>query len=300
MAPGEQQQYALIKKQIKDLYIGDTNILLTCLVIYKSDPKFFNFKDEQRGVLTLTLRDSVKDYLNCVIWGEEDKINEIHTSVSIGNVVAVENPKIYKELEGKSKQYQPKSSSNITLSIDARQGKITPSFDPSHTHLQSLLNHPLKSTQEVLKLSDISLYDKESVGDSVDLLVSVRFNRPPRELLIAKTGMKKKCKSIIIMDKSFQSMSLNLWSEGAIERAEKWRPLETILLITDVRVGYSEYYQAITLSETARTIFVENPRGKESEDLLKYARTTPLQDIEMSLSDDMIDGKCLFCQHMNR
>lgn len=284
----------LSKKLIKDLHLGDTNILLTCLVISKSDPKFFHYQEEQRGVVNLTLRDSTKDYVNCVIWGTEDKINEINRSILIGCVVNVENPKISCDTESKSKQYQPKCSSNFTLAIDTKQGKITVNFDSGNTHLKSLLKHPLKSTNEVLKLSDISLYDKESVGESVDLLVAVRYNRPPRELLIAKTGLKKKCKSLIVMDRSFQGMSLNLWSEQAIVRAENWRPLETILFITDIRVGYSDYYQAITLSETARTLFVENPMGKEAEELAQYATQTPLQDLELALSDEMIDGKFFF------
>lgn len=288
-----EQSRVFSKKQIKDLHLGDTNILLTCLVISKSDPKFFHYQEEQRGVMNLTLRDSAKDYLNCVIWGTEDKINELNRNVLIGCVVNVENPKISKDTEGKSKQYQPKCSSLFTLSVDSKQGQIVLNVASGHAQLKSLLKHPLKSTNEVLKLSDISLYDKESVGEAVDLLVAVRYNRPPRELLIAKTGLKKKCKSLIVMDRSFQAMSLNLWSEQAIERAEGWRPLETILFITDVRVGYSEYYQAITLSETARTLFVENPTGKEAEELALYAARTPLQDLEVALSDDMIDGMFL-------
>lgn len=277
-------------KKIKDLRLGDTNILLTCLVISKTDPKFFDHQEEKRGVLNLTLRDSIKDYLNCVIWGKEEKIHEINTTIFVGSIVNIENPKISSETEGKSSQFQPKCSSYVTLSIDKKQGQISINSDPNE-QLKSLMKHPLKSTNEVLKLSDINLYDKESVGEFVDLLVSVRYNRPSRELIIPKTGLKKRCKSLIIMDRSFQGMSLNLWSEQAITRAENWIPLETVLFITDVRVGFSEYYQAITLSETARTLFVENPIGNDANELREYVKHAPLQDIELALSDDMIDGE---------
>lgn len=291
MALLKQPPRSLSKKQIKDLNLGDTNILLTCLVISKSDPKFFNHMNENRGVFNLTLRDSVKDYLNCVIWGTEEKINELSSTISIGNVVNVENPKIIKECEGKSKQYRPECSSNKNLSVDSNQGKIVITSDLQHTQLQKLLKYPLKSTNEVLKLSDISSYSKETAGEFVDILVVVRYNRPPRERLIAKTGMTKKCRSLIVMDTTFQEMSLDIWSDHVIDRAENWRPLETVLLITDVRVCYSEYFQAITLMETSRTIFMESPIGRDAEELARYARETTLQDMELSLSDVMIDGK---------
>uniref|UniRef100_A0A336LTA1 CSON015497 protein n=1 Tax=Culicoides sonorensis TaxID=179676 RepID=A0A336LTA1_CULSO len=277
-----------LKKQIKDLNAGDQKIVLTCLVISKADPKFFEFNGQQRGVWNLILRDTEKDYINCTIWNTDEKIHDLNSIISIGCIVDIENPKI--TIEDEDQAFQPKCSSRFLLTIDDKRGNITLNNDfDVNNQLKILLKCPLKNTNEILRLADVSLYDKNSVGELVDLLVAIRYNRPAREILVPKTGLKKKYKSLIVMDRSNHGMSLNLWSTQSVERAENWPPLQTILFITDVRVGFSEYFQTITLTETVKTLFIVNPIGKEAEELAMYVMSTPLKDIEVSLSDDMID-----------
>lgn len=288
-----QIQYPAKKKPIKMLNLDDRNVIITGLIISKSDAKFFDARSEKRGILQFILRDTEKDYLTCKIWATEEKIRVLDDQLCLGSIVDVMNPRIAIQMGDKADIFQPKCSSPFYLTVSDQQGQVVVNVDAMNNQLVQLMKAPLKGPSEILQLSDISSMGPDSTGDYVNLLVAVRQVRPPREIIFAKTGEKKKCLTVIIMDKSLSGMLLQLWSNNSIVRAEKWRGLETILHILDARIKYSEFHQAVTVVDTCKTIFVENPLGKEAEDLKSYASSASLQDMELNLGDDMIDGESI-------
>lgn len=62
-------------------------------------------------------------------------------------------------------------------------------------------------------------------------------------------------------------------------RAESWKPRETILFLTDVKVEWSSFHHSAVAVLTNRTVITENPVGIEADQLRNYAQTAALQTI---------------------
>lgn len=69
-------------------------------------------------------------------------------------------------------------------------------------------------------------------------------------------------------------------------RSENWKPRYTALFITDVQIVWSNYHRQFIAKFTNQTLVTENPNGKESQNLLKYALTAPIEIDE--IVDQMI------------
>lgn len=73
---------------IKDLYNQD-DAKITGAIIKKSAAKAFESKrneGETCGVITFTIRDSKRDFVNCVVWGSEYFVRGYDTSFKTGDV----------------------------------------------------------------------------------------------------------------------------------------------------------------------------------------------------------------------
>lgn len=294
MSKAAKNSEKLAQKRIKDLCSDDFNFHMICVIISKTDPRFFLKNElEFKGVLTLTIRDSLVDTQNVTIWGQEDLIREYDDRLRIGDVINILKPKIVALCNEKSINLMPKTSSPFYLQIDERRGKIEETNSDYSATVKGYLRHPLKDVP--LQLADVSTYTDGTLENSiyVDLLVALRYARPIKEFLNDK-GEVRHSRNLAVMDKSNPSMMFQLWSTQLTRRSEAWTPGNTVLYISDVRVKYNDFFDAMVLVETPKTIIIEDPIGKDAEELANYVASVPL-DNDSLFGSHFVECKYTFC-----
>lgn len=208
---------SLLKYPIGNLNPNINNALTIGVVINKSDAKIFDARmgeTQSRGVITFTVRDSSR-FCNCTVWGSDTFVQQYDRQFKYGDVVSIMRPDIV-PINANQSTMQPVTSLPYCLTIKETKGCIA-QYDGDRSDYVPLLKMPLKSTQMTLNLVDINANGKQGVGNFVDVLVAVRQIKPVRQIKL-KTGEAKSCREIIVMDRSFAGMSINIWRSNLIER----------------------------------------------------------------------------------
>uniref|UniRef100_A0A182RD30 MEIOB-like N-terminal domain-containing protein n=1 Tax=Anopheles funestus TaxID=62324 RepID=A0A182RD30_ANOFN len=297
-------------KTIAQINDETRNFILVAVVIAKSDPRFFSghpkrrgtFEAEPvdtsietaRGVLTLTLRDSERDTINCTVWGKADTITHYDHSFEIGDVVDVHRPQVSSSLFGRSEQYSPTVTSPYCLTINdqTQVAQITRHEGTQDAQrFTALLKAPLVQPGTTIPLADIVASGSGCNGETFNVLVVVRAVRAKRDIRVARTNQVKSFREVVLMDCSHSGVLMKFWSESYIRWSERWTPLKTVLLIVDARVEFSDYYKAICLAVDRKTIITQDPSLPQLNNLLSHAQTIPKQDIDVvcSLSSGSVD-----------
>jgi hypothetical protein len=157
---------------------------------------------------------------------------------------------------------------------------------------KKLLSLPPVKMIEVLSLADVVATGTKSSGQMVNLLVLVRLIKPKKDITVVKTKQVKSFREVIVMDKSCNGLSLKFWSTEYIERANTWKPLETVLMLADVKMEYSTFYNQVCLVVCGKTIVCENPPIDRVRDLRNYAATNSMQPNDPV--GPSFDGRFLF------
>lgn len=277
----------LITKRINQINQDSRSFILVGVIIAKSDPKYFesssclrtSSSSSSRGVMTLTIRDSDRDTINCTIWNSRQIIESYDSLFHIGDVVNITKPKIVPTCLDRAEQFNPRSSSAYSLSLGENEdSKIKLHEGPGLDQMRKLIFIPTVLASDTYLLADIATGGQGINGQSVNILVAVRSIRPRKQIVIAKTGKLKYLREVIVMDTSHAGMSIKFWNNEYIERIDKWIPLTTILLIMDVRVEFDQYYKTICLGINSRTIITEDPAIGEADRLLIHVMKTSSQD----------------------
>lgn len=261
--------------EIKDLTFDRSNTLIICVIIAKSDIwKIESAKDgDRRSVITFTVRDSKRHFINCSVWGTSSFVDTYNIAYKIGDIIVINKAKI----TAKKSEYLPQTSSPFELTLNEGKGFIFRKSAQEHTAISKLIGETIKSTSLALKLTDISISCQENEKTNnafFDLLVVVRVVLPQRTVQ-TKLGEKSVC-NVILMDNTLDTMKITFWNKECIERAEKWVSLKTILHLVDVRSTYSVFEQATVLVVTRRTIITENPiQSSRATALLEYIKKLP-------------------------
>lgn len=202
---------------ISELNINISKCCISGIIIGKSNVKRFNTNssDNVRGVLSFTVRDSARHFVNCVVWGTESFCESYNVMFKIGDGIKIVSPKIDKN---KLNEYSPLTSSGFQLTINEGLNKILLNTDNELNGFQELLNAPIKPTTSVLKLIDISSISAQTKGEFVDLLVVVRRIYPVKKINSKYTGTTTYCRNIIVMDQSYASLCFTIWNNAIIER----------------------------------------------------------------------------------
>uniref|UniRef100_A0A1B0D4X2 MEIOB-like N-terminal domain-containing protein n=1 Tax=Phlebotomus papatasi TaxID=29031 RepID=A0A1B0D4X2_PHLPP len=259
-------------KNLEHMREDAKDVSILGIIVGKSEPKIFeNMDGDERGVLTLTIRDSPYDTINCVFWGSKEFIMTTSDNYKYGVVVNIMEAKVSSPSERSN--YQPKTSSRFLLTINEGKGRIYLHTGPQD-NFRKLLNLPLKPLGLTLSLTDVNARGELASGDFVDLLVVVRMIRPLREIK-TRHGRITHCREIVVMDKSFPGMLLTFWGKTCDDRINSWKPMETCLILYDIKSDYSSFYRAVTLNFTSRTLITENIQVSEAKELIAYAATVP-------------------------
>lgn len=291
----------IVKKRINQLNQDTRNFIITGVIIAKNDPKFFestsaqhsaNDSSASRGVMTVTVRDSDRDTINCTIWASHSTIDSYDSLFHIGDVVNITNPKVLSSSQDKSEQFNPRSTSPYSLTLGENGESGIKLYEGAGLQqMRKLVAVAPVIPSDTYPLADIAAGGQSINGQNVNVLVVVRSIRPRKQIVVAKTGKRKNLREVIVMDASHGGMSLKFWSNEYVERIDKWIPLTTVLLIMDVRIEYNQYYKSICLGMSGKTIITEDPAIEEADQLLLQVMKMPLQesDITHSLTSGTTD-----------
>uniref|UniRef100_A0A182QIV0 MEIOB-like N-terminal domain-containing protein n=1 Tax=Anopheles farauti TaxID=69004 RepID=A0A182QIV0_9DIPT len=289
-------------KRIAQLNDESRNFVLVAVVIAKSDPRFFSGpargrgpfeqdtsaagKQIARGVITLTLRDSERDTINCTVWGTADTILHHDTTFEVGDVVDVNRPQVSSSLFGRSEQYSPTVSAPYCLTVnDQTQGaQITRHEGSQKQALSALWKVPMVKASETIPLADIVASGSRCNGETFNVLVVVQAVRQKKAIRIARTNQVKSFREVILMDCSHSGVLMKFWSESYIRWSDRWTPLRTVLLIADARVEFSDFYKTACLAVDRKTIITQDPNLPQLNQLLNHVTSIPTQEIDVVCS----------------
>ena len=267
---------ALRKCAIKDLSNDKIGICVTGLVIGKNEPRSFEMANiEVRSVLTLTLRDSKRHFINCNIWGSPDFIDIYNDRFTIGQLVVLNNPRISTKTTD-NERFQPLTSSPFNLTV--QEGNASCELADDDICLE-LKNEAIKSTSNALALADVQSLGRNANGNFVDLLVIVRSVQQIRT--IETRNGPKSVREVIVMDQTQEFTILSIWGGEYLKRAALWKPFETTLHLVNVLAKYTDFRKMVQLSLNSRTIIIENPiNSAKSMALLNYVHSITLAALD--------------------
>lgn len=256
------------KCEIKDLSIDAPAVFITCLLIAKTEPRQFESKYDgiRKSVITLTVRDSKRHIINCTVWGSDHFVDNCNLGFRIGDIITINRPKI---LPNNGSQFMPLTTVPFSLSLREGTSFIFRESTEPYTELNSLFHESIKPTSHAIYLADLMNGMSNSTDDYVDLLVLVRVINPTRTIN-TKHG-EKLVREIYVMDSTNKAVLLTLWNNEYIQRANDWRPLQTVLHLVDARKTYSDFHKTIVLTMNARTIITEDPvQSSKSKNLMEF------------------------------
>ncbi|KAH8338881.1 hypothetical protein KR074_009034 [Drosophila pseudoananassae] len=279
-----------------------THFNTVALIVSKTTPTYFADKTDgsQRGVLTITVRDGLYHYTNCKCWGPVPWVQDYVHKLEIGKVVLICNAKITAVNQAVDptgeQRYDPKGTLIGDLSINEGYGSIKPyvphvSEDVGHFYaLEHMLHRPMKSMVNAIKLMDVlSRFVTENKVHFVDIVVVVAVVRPLRHVRATGTHHTYAqpnvldCLEVVVSDPSHpEGMLLTIWQEDWIQRGQKWKPLQTVLHLVDVKVSYSMYHKFPTFSHVSCTLITEDPHPPTAEvnKLMEFAASLKFYSFE--------------------
>ncbi|EDW53670.1 protein hold'em [Drosophila sechellia] len=272
-----------------------TRFSTIALIVSKSSPYVFYDKmsGTERGVLTLTIRDSPNHLTNCKCWGQRACVDEYAAMLQIGHVVDIVGAKVMSipfAVPGEQR-YQPQATVSCALVVNEGSGYVVRHDNDESdqiTMLQQLLQQPIRPLGAVLKLADVRSglgSPDKIITTNVNLLVVVAAVRPVRQIKrklqapLSEVQELLQCLEVIVIDASYpEGMLLSVWQPDWIQRAQLWQPRRTVLHLIDVRVSYSNFHCSSVLSHSNCTLICENPQaaGDDCRLLLAFAATVPL------------------------
>ncbi|XP_063382069.1 meiosis-specific with OB domain-containing protein [Cydia fagiglandana] len=255
--------------RLNNLNINLQNALIVGIIIAKKQPRTVGSKKkngDSRGVTSFTMRDSEVDTINVDVWGSEYFAITFYERFLVGDVVEISQPKIC--VKSGNDAYRPLVSSPFDLVLNEGTSDVCIHTGDSFASFLPLLHIPSKPSSgyyglgEVLKLPE---------GDNVyvDLLVVVKAVKPVKSIK-TKAGVDMTLRSVEIIDNTTPaSIELAMFDIDTIQRAEDWRPLESVLFISDARVSWRG---RVGVQVSMRSVITHQPHSADAEALLLYVR----------------------------
>lgn len=246
------------------------NVVVTGLILYRSPSR-------TAKILNLLLRDSKDSSIVCVVWGPQSYIQELWDKCEFGKTVTVS----YARVTSSTNEFHPWTTSPFIITASDRS-QITFACDNNNSNIHDLLYSPYKPIERALHLDDIRINGEKGIGQYVDVCVLFRQLKPTKHIKL-KDGRVKSLRECVLCDKTNAGMLLTMWSEDFIARSDKWQPLNQVLHMMDVKVGYSLFYKSIYLITTSKTVIAESPAHRMAQELLDYG-------LQMNPFQSTVDG----------
>lgn len=236
-----------LRHTIQNLTLNSSNVSIAGVLLAKSDVRLFsksatsssrsaasrsNYRPDDsgggddtmgRGVITFTVRDTPRSFINCVIWGSASFVESYNLLFQVGDVVNIMRPMV--SIRKTAEEFSPMCSSPYCLTISEGTNDIVAyraDADLELDVIKRLVNVPIKATSAALQLVDISTNGSSSTGCFVDLLIVVRTIKPIKTIRPKQgTGNgreERNLATVIVMDHSSMGVSLNIWNQAFVKR----------------------------------------------------------------------------------
>ncbi|XP_073947276.1 meiosis specific with OB domains hold'em [Choristoneura fumiferana] len=256
--------------RLNNLNINLKNAFIVGIIIAKNKPRIFGSKKrngESRGVTSFTLRDSDVDTIYIDVWGSEYYVITFYERFLVGDVVEISSPKI--SVKGGSEMFKPLTSSPFELCLNEGMSDVAIHTGDSFTSFLPLLHIPSKPSAAYHGLGEVMKLPEQSNNVYVDLLVVVKSVKPVKNIK-TKAGVDMSVRSVDLVDNTTPaSVVLDIFDIDTIQRAEEWRPLESVLFIADARVSWRG---RVAVQVCARSVVTHQPHTADAEALLLYVR----------------------------
>ncbi|XP_061715280.1 meiosis-specific with OB domain-containing protein [Cydia pomonella] len=255
--------------RLNNLNINLNNALIVGIIIAKNKPRTVGSKKkngDSRGVTSFTMRDSEVDTINVDVWGSEYFSLTFYERFLVGDVVEISQPKIC--VKSGNNAYRPLVSSPFDLVLNEGTSDVCIHTGDSFASFLPLLHIPSKPSSGYYGLGEVlKLPEGENVY--VDLLVVVKSVKPVKSIK-TKAGVDMTLRSVEIIDNTTPaSIELAIFDIDTIQRAEDWRPLESVLFISDARVSWRG---RVGVQVSMRSVVTHQPHSADAEALLLYVR----------------------------
>ncbi|KAJ2944300.1 hypothetical protein O0L34_g18286 [Tuta absoluta] len=261
------------KVRLNNLNINLKNALIVGIVIAKNSPRMVGSKKkngDSRGVTSFTLRDSDVDTINVDVWGSEYFVLTFYERFLVGDVVEVSCPKICTKM-GTNENFRPHVTSPFYLSLSEGMSDVTIHTGDSFSAFLPLLHVPSKPAAGYCGLAEVLKLTEDSGNNVyVDLLVVIKTVKPAKTIK-TKAGTDMSVRTVEIIDNTTPaSLDLDMFDIDSIQRAEDWRPLESVLFIADARVSWRG--RAVKAQICAKSVITHQPHTADAEALRLYVR----------------------------
>ncbi|XP_010903831.2 meiosis-specific with OB domain-containing protein isoform X1 [Esox lucius] len=260
---------------ISDLHPNTTHPRVAGVIIGKTDVKSFPDRKKiglDRFTFGFTIKDSPDYFINVSSWGNDRYINGLSNSFSVGDCVIIENPLVATKDSEKDDRFCPSTPSFYRLMVSEAHSQLSICADIEiMNRLLPLLHLPVKDYRDFYSLGDIMANGQSLDGNVINILAVVRSISDIKYFTTAD-GRKGQRLEVKLFDDSVTSFPLVCWDREAIQLVQTLIPRETVLFISDARIGYDGFRNCMTATVNSKTIITVNPDTKEASLLFNYAR----------------------------
>ncbi|XP_071268181.1 meiosis-specific with OB domain-containing protein [Salvelinus alpinus] len=227
-----------------------------------------------RFTFGFTIKDSPDYFINVSSWGNDEYINGLSNTFSIGDCVIIENPLVATKDPEKEDRFCPSTPSFYRLLVSEAHSQLSICSDIEMTNrLLPLLHLPVKDSRDFYSLGDIVANGQSLDGNVIDILAAVQSIAEPKYFTTAD-GHKGQRLEVKLFDDSVTSFPLVCWDREAIQLVytdTKRNSLVYMLFISDARIGLDSFRNCMTATVNSKAIITVNPDTKEASLLFSYA-----------------------------
>ncbi|XP_064789146.1 meiosis-specific with OB domain-containing protein-like [Oncorhynchus masou masou] len=260
---------------ISDLHPNTTHPRVAGVIIGKTDVKSFPDRKSigfDRFTFGFTIKDSPDYFINVSLWGNDGYINGLSNSFRIGDCVIIENPLVATKDPEKEDRFCPSTPSFYRLLVSEAHSQLSIGSDiEMMNRLLPLLHLPVKDSRDFYSLGDIVANGQSLDRTIINILAAVRSIAEPKFFTTAD-GRKGQRLEVKLFDDSVTSFPLVCWDREAIQLVQTLIPRETVLFISDARIGFDSFRNCMTATVNSKTIITVNPDTKEASLLFSYAK----------------------------
>uniref|UniRef100_A0A673WNP7 Meiosis specific with OB-fold n=1 Tax=Salmo trutta TaxID=8032 RepID=A0A673WNP7_SALTR len=250
---------------ISDLHPNTTHPRVAGVIIGKTDVKSFPDRKSigfDRFTFGFTIKDSPDYFINVSSWGNDGYINGLSNSFRIGDCVIIENPLVATKDPEKEDRFCPSTPSFYRLLVSEAHSQLSICSDiETMNRLLPLLHLPVKDSRDFYSLGDIVANGQSLDRTVINILAAVRSIAEPKFFTTAD-GRKGQRLEVKLFDDSVTSFPLVCWDREAIQLVQTLIPRETVLFISDARIGFDSFRNCMTATVNSKTIITVNP-GKD-------------------------------------
>nr|XP_046233905.1 meiosis-specific with OB domain-containing protein isoform X2 [Scatophagus argus] len=228
---------------ISELHPNFSHPKVAGIIIGKTDVKSFPDRKNigmDRFTFGFTVKDSPDFFINVTAWGNDEYINGLSSSFSIGDCVIIENPLVANKDPEKGDRFCPTTPSLYRLLVTEAHSQVCLCADmDTNDRLLPLIHLPVKDSRDFYSLGDIVANGQRLDGAVINILAAVKLIGEPKQFTTSdrRKGQRLEVK---LFDDSVSSFPLVCWDREAIQLVQTLIPKETDTREASVLFSYAK------------------------------------------------------------